>query len=90
MTTPIVALLIALALLLLLLALASRTHRVPGAPARHRDLPHRPAADAVPAPGPRHRDDDAHTASLSAGEVRRRLQEIAIERDALMRQRAEK
>lgn len=42
-----------------------------------RRLPHRPPPGAPPLPGPRHRRADAHTASVSATEIRAALEEQA-------------
>lgn len=65
-----------------------------GARRMPRNLPHRPPPDAPPQPGPAHRITDAHTASLSATAVLRRLtadSEAAYERmrDAAARAEAE-
>lgn len=84
-----VVIVILLGLFLIAAALVARTHRIPGAHGKPRELPHRPAPGQPAAPGPRHRVDDAHTASISAADVRRRLEEHAAARDELMRQRAE-
>jgi hypothetical protein len=77
-------------LVLLVVALLVRTHRLPGAHTMPRQLLHRPAPDAPQAPGPRHRADDAHTASIDAGEVLRRLTEEADQRHASMLRRDER
>lgn len=55
--------------------------------AHSRPLPHRPAPDAPPPSGARHRIDDAHTASYSAAAVLQALREEADQRDVAMRRR---
>lgn len=42
-----------------------------------RELPHRPSPGTPRPPGPRHRIENAHTASLSATEIRAALEEDA-------------
>lgn len=73
---------VALGVLAAAVGIVARTHRLPGAHARPRQLPHRPAPDAAPAPGPRHRVDDAHTASYDAGAVLAELRRQSAARHA--------